>query len=540
MTREQQQAIAIAEAKMRMAQSEAGQSQVQQAQVASQASNYRPPVVGMAGVSVPVQISPGMVKEFLASTALEGGGAAVGQMVGAAGGPAAPVTVPIGGAVGGSLGYVANQFRKGESPTLGGIASAATLGAVPGGSLAGAPAKTVAKEALKQVAAAEVAAAAKTLLDEKRLPTVSEAGLVAATAALGTAAARGVDTSSRVSKAELAKINNAVEDETIKIAQNAGYRIIPSRVKNSKVAAALEYLGGKDATAAEMAITNANVTLGLIRKELGLDPKEVIDLDSIARVKAQAGFVYEKAANISPSAKSAVEDYKRFKEYANSYWHDANSPMAGNRADSRIKAKEYDAKADAEWAKIEAEARRVGMATGHAGVPEIMNELTQAKRLYAKASLVEQAFNEGSGKISADIISKAAKNRGQLLDGELEVIHRVASAFPQTMGETERKAGAGIVFNRLTTLAAIGATGYYTNVPTAAALTGLAAITPSAARSALMSDMGQKMLTTRFYDPAIKQDLAAKVVQMGSSMQGQPQTQPKAATLEELQRIRGY
>lgn len=535
MTQEQEQILIRARARARAsgAQPEPVQ-QVQQAPAPiAQPTMPQRPVIGMAGVTVPVQISPQAVKEFAATTALEGGGAAVGQLAGAAGGPLAPATVPIGGAIGGGLGYVANQFRKGEPVTMGGLASAAVLGAVPGGPLAKAPAKAVAVEAAKQVAAAEVAAASQTLLDEGRLPSVSEAAAVAATAALGTAAAKGIDTSARMTRAQKAKINNAVEDETIKIAQAAGFKILPSRVKSSKVAAALEYLAGKEATASEMALINANVTLGLIRKELGLDPKEVIDLAAIESVKKRAGDVYQKAKNISTTAANAVENYKKYKEYANSYWHDANSPLNGNRTDSRIKAEEWDAKADAEWAVIEAQAKG-------AGVPEVMAELTEAKKLYAKASLVEQAFNEGSGKVSAEIISAAAKNRGKLLDGELEVIHRVARTFPQTMGNVERKSSAGVVFNRLTSLAAIGATGYYANVPSAAVLTGLMVAAPRASREALLSEAGQKLLTTRYYNPALKQDLAAKAAQVGFSSQGQPVTQPRAATLEQLQQIRGF
>lgn len=502
MTLAQQQAIAIADAELAAREKRSAAS--------------RPARLGaegglMAGMVPGAKQAGGVIADVVA----EGGLGAAGQVAGLAAGPLAPVAVPVLGAVGGSAGNAIAQMRQiaageREKFSVGDNIAAAALAAIPGESLVGAGGKQIARAVGKNVLGGEAALTAQTVLNEGRTPSAQEMAFQAGASGLGVGLGKALDKGVTLSKEAKRAIQNSVADESIALFQKAGYKLDPSKIKPGTVASALEYLGGKQATAAEFAQHNANVTLALAKKALGLDVKDVLNIPAIEGVKKEAYKAYEAVNNVSPRARMALEKYKEANELAHAYHMDAKSPMPGNRYQSKKDAEEWSSKAEIYWKLIENEANR-------AGKPELVTGLQEAKKRVAKANVVLEAFNEGNGKVSADIIARARENRGALLDGELSIIHKFAQSglSPGTSDEVQKQ--GGVIFNRLTTLAAVGATAHYGGVPTAIALAGTALAAPPLARSALSSPSFNRMLTTRNYTPVMGQDLMSLVAQKAAS-----------------------
>ena len=485
-----------------------------------------------------------MIGQMATEAGAEAAGAAIGQSVGA---PFAPATlgasVPVGGAIGATAGYLAGKAMTGQSPTIGEAAAAAITGAIPGATQAKMAARTGAN-AVARIAAKEAlinvgAAATQTALDRGELPSAEQviigAGGGAAGALASPAVSRFLTENKPLTKAIKKDIDTAVQQETTRLATERGIKILPSSVKSNQVVGALEFLAGPSDTVREYAHKNAAVTLALVRKELGMPVDAVIDIPAIKAVKAEAGAAYDEAAKVSPRAATALEEFKKNRDFAQSYYLSANQLTAKQRTEALEQAKSYQSKADAYWKVIAKEADASGK-KGPGG-ERFIDYLEAQKKRYAKAAIVEEAFGEGSGVVAADIISKARENGGKLLDGELQVIHRLAQAFPREMADPAGKSLPSVSFNRLVTLGAAsgavagGATGYL-DPATAATIAAFAASAPRVARSALSSDAIQKNYLNRSFvqnlPPDFTANLTDKYIKSASRTQKQEEPAPAA------------
>ena len=486
--------------------------------------------------------------ETISQMGIEGGSEAVGATLGQAiGAPLVPFTfgasVPVGGAMGATAGYFAGKAMTGNRPTAGEAAAAAVTGAIPGATQAkmavkagtSAVARAAAREALINVGAA----ATQTAIDRGELPSAEQVVIGAGGGATGSlvspAVSRFITDNQPLTKAMQKDIDTAVQQETTRLATERGIKILPSSVKANQVVGALEFLAGPSDTVREYAHKNAAVTLALVRKELGMPVDAVIDIPAIKAVKAEAGAAYDEAAKVSPRAATALEEFKKNRDYAQSYYLSANQLTAKQRTEALEQAKAYQAKADAYWNVIAKEADASGK-KGPNG-ERFIEYLEAQKKRYAKAAIVEEAFGEGSGVVAANIISKARENGGKLLDGELQVIHRLAQAFPREMADPAGKSLPSISFNRLVTLGAAsgavagGATGYL-DPATAATIAAFAASAPRVARSALSSDAIQNNYLNRSFvmnlPPDFTANLTDKYIKSASRTQKQEETAPAA------------
>jgi hypothetical protein len=508
------------------------QQPMAEAQQAGRATNIR---------FLPKEQSVGqMIGQMATEAGAEAAGAAIGQSVGA---PFAPATlgasVPVGGAIGATAGYLAGKAMTGQSPTIGEAAAAAITGAIPGATQAKMAARTGAN-AVARIAAKEAlinvgAAATQTALDRGELPSAEQviigAGGGAAGALASPAVSRFLTENKPLTKAIKKDIDTAVQQETTRLATERGIKILPSSVKSNQVVGALEFLAGPSDTVREYAHKNAAVTLALVRKELGMPVDAVIDIPAIKAVKAEAGAAYDEAAKVSPRAATALEEFKKNRDFAQSYFLSANQLTAKQRTEALEQAKAYQAKADAYWKVIAKEADASGK-KGPGG-ERFIDYLEAQKKRYAKAAIVEEAFGEGSGVVAANIISKARENGGKLLDGELQVIHRLAQAFPREMADPAGKSLPSVSFNRLVTLGAAsgavagGATGYL-DPATAATIAAFAASAPRVARSALSSDAIQKNYLNRSFVQNLPPDFTANLTDkyIKSASRTQKQEEP--------------
>lgn len=512
------------------------QQPTSQAQQAERATNVR---------FLPKEQGVGQAIGQMATEAgAEAAGAAIGQSVGA---PFAPATfgasIPVGGAIGATAGYLAGKAMTGQSPTVGEAAAAAITGAIPGATqakmAARAGANAIARAAAKEALINVGAAATQTAIDRGELPSAEQVIIGAGGGAAGSlaspAVSRFLTENKPLTKAIKKDIDTAVQQETTRLATERGIKILPSSVKSNQVVGALEFLAGPSDTVREYAHKNAAVTLALVRKELGMPVDAVIDIPAIKAVKAEAGAAYDEAAKVSPRAATALEEFKKNRDYAQSYYLSANQLTAKQRTEALEQAKAYQAKADAYWKVIAKEADASGK-KGPGG-ERFIDYLEAQKKRYAKAAIVEEAFGEGSGVVAANIISKARENGGKLLDGELQVIHRLAQAFPREMADPAGKSLPSVSFNRLVTLGAAsgavagGATGYL-DPATAATIAAFAASAPRVARSALSSDAIQKNYLNRSFAQNLPPDFTAnltdKYIKSASRTQKQEETAPAA------------
>lgn len=475
------------------------------------------------GPSMP-NITPDMAKRALgtgADIALEGGGAAAGQAIGATPFLSVPtfgLSVPAGGAIGGALGNALAQTRQimsgeREDYSMGQLGGAAVSGLIPGASLAGASGRKVATEGGKQVIANLGAVLAENTI-EGRDTTALQAGSAIAGAALGTKMARSADAGNVISDRMRKQIENAERRKTLQAAQAAGYKVLPSATEETgKINAAIEYIAGKAQTVDELQKQNALVTNALVRRAIGMDPNEVINLDTLGAIRKKAGEVYADVEKVSPRAKSALVKFKEARDNANSFFRENDRQ---GTAESLRKAREWDNKAKQYQKVIDKELKGT----------DLYERFQRARETIAKVHVIEDAFEVGPGIVRADIISKRRKQGRYPTTDELKIIDRFAEAFPRSAKNTP-ESGASIVAHPLMIGSAGAAVGGVTRSPeaAAAAMTGML-FAPTLAKQLLVSDIYQKMATAPRYESMLEQDAIARFLQYSGSAYGREATRP--------------
>lgn len=466
----------------------------------------------------------------IADIGMEAGGGLIGQAVGAAGGPAAPVTIPLGGFIGGFSGNVIGQLRQqfnGEKQdfSLGEAIAAGVLSSIPGEPLVAATAKTLSKVAAKNVVANVTAKSIQEGIDNNRMITPTEAVISTTTGFMGAYAGKALDTGKSVIAATRKKISDEVENQTLKIVTDAGYMINPAVLKSSRVVSALEYLGGKQLTDNEFARLNADVTVDLAKKAIGISPTQALNQVNIDSIKTVANEAYTAVEAVSPRAKAALLAYRKAQENANASFRAADSNLSSRPVQLKEEAQAYLEQAERYWKTLVAEANKKRIKNGvSVSNAALIPKLEEAKKLLSKVHVVETAFNADSGKISAQTLARATEARGTTLTEELEIIKKMAKTFPNSVKDTESMHQGGLLFNRLTMLAALSITGrhYAGNagmiLPAVAGISAIAV--PPASRAILTNPTMNRLLSQRSYEAVMPQDIGSMFVQKGINLSG--------------------
>lgn len=464
---------------------------------------------------------------------LEGGGAALGQTIGAFGGPLDPVTIPLGGAIGGMAGnYIGQQRRMamGQQPQgfrLGQFLGAGVTGGIPGGPLFGAARPTLAREAAKYAIGGLTAKAVETTVDDKRIMTPAEAmqaaALGAAAPIVGSAFDKGVDAARIVTK----QIQNSVRDATLAAARQAGYVIPASRVNPGPINNLLESFAGKAATLQEAAVRNQEITNALARKAVGLPVSAPITESALAQVRQQAAAPYREIESLARQAESDLDALKKSRFTAADPHElavqmadpatvkEASSLAIKAGADvNALKKARFDATSNYQFYsrsgdpkaldtarkaeslandledKIESSARELGK-------PELADELKAARVKIAKAYEVEKALNLGDANVSAPILGRSI-DKGTPLTGELKTIAKFQQAAPSVMREGASVPASGVSKMRMFSAMGLGGAGYGMLGPKGM----MAAAIPlmeGPVRSGILSRAGQAVLAKPAY-----------------------------------------
>lgn len=277
---------------------------------------------------------------------------------------------------------------------------------------------------------------------------------------------------------------NPVRDQTFREGQAAGYKVPPTAVEPSFLNERLESLAGKAAVKQDATARNQAVTDALIAQELGLPKGTPLTESTLKQVREEAAQPYKDIANLSPTAKDALEELKKARFESREQWnyyHKSGNPDAGT------KARQADADVMLYDQVIAHEAQQ-------AGRPELVKALADSRRTIAKTYEVERSLNVGDGSASAPIIGRSIDQSGVAgKSGNLAVIGKFQQAFPQFMGEGARTPAAGVSGTDAAMSAGLGLGGYGAAGPVGILAAGMPLVR-GPARTLALSDWYQRRL----------------------------------------------
>lgn len=371
----------------------------------------------------------------LAGTAADIGLPALAATAGQAVGAVPVLSVPTFGlsvpALGGTFGtaaYVANELAQGRSPTMGGATSAFISSAFPGGQVAGAGAKALVKEGVKQTAAALTASQAEKAIEKGEIISPEEAIATGIGTAIGVKAASKVGKKGVEAERELAR-QYATRDDTLRFARALGYTLDTVQSNANSLTKGVERLaGGQAAVQREAARKNQLVTNSIIRSEIGLPPDAELNDMVLAIRKFDVSEPYRELEKLSPVAKSAMERLSTLRRDAADYWRDYS---INGRVETRKTAEALQKKAEVIENSLDKLATKYGS-------PTLVDEMRAARKQLAKIHVIESALNPKAQNVDAIVIGKIQdKNPDYLTDG-LKAIADIANIQAAVMKEFTR------------------------------------------------------------------------------------------------------
>lgn len=398
---------------------------------------------------------------------IEAGGPAAGQAIGAMTGPAAPVMVPTLGAVGGMVGDAVVQARGDQPFSAGRMVGAAIQGAIPGANLAGAEARTVAREAGKYAAGSLAAKTAETEIDRGELPTMQEGAMAAGTAALGAQAAKIL---SKVPARTEGELMYAARDSALKSLRNEGVVVPPHEI--ARGSDMLSSIAGKSALSQEAAKRNQFVWQRLAREQVGLSKKALpISVSELNVVRDAAGEPYRQIQKISEDAQNQLDEIG--KTMLSSDPHDLavtlNSPQtkavldplvlqAGAQVEALKKARvaaqraydSFKAGNPAGYEQWQAQKeladnleQQIEKAASSVGDGSLLKRLQTSRKKIAQTYSIEDALNPSTGLVDPKSFGRQLVN-GEPLTDNLKKIADFQLAFNREAVESTRVPTPGV------------------------------------------------------------------------------------------------
>jgi hypothetical protein len=489
---------------------------------------------------------------LLADIAMEGGGAAAGQAIGALPVLSVPtfgLSVPAGGAIGGLAGNIGSQVRRIKADEQDGFRVGEALGsiltgAIPGASAGASGTRAMLREGGKQAAGGVLARTLETGVDEGRLPSGAELAMVSTLPAVGGALAQRAESKA----ATRAGTKGATERATLEAARKAGYKVPPSDLRPGIVTDSLSSFGGKAALAQQATIGNQEITNRLAKRILNVPESTDITPEVLSGIRKDAAKPYqelEEIANKAASEKSTLEmtttggsahetealraipevaeklkslrtqagaDIRAWREALqrrNDFYEDYRKNKTVAALDS---ARENEALAETLAERIETAAAEIGR-------PELAAQIVEGRKRIAQTWDIERALNESNADVIATELGKAAR-RGAPLSGELKTIADFDRAFGQRLTREAAKVPAPGVSALNPVGAALAASAGSAAAGPVGALAGLYPLLRQPVRSLLLSEPYQNFATripsTGILSPQQRAILARTLIQEGA------------------------
>lgn len=458
--------------------------------------------------------------------------AASGQSLGAMTGPLAPIAVPALGALGAGAGEVMNMIRQGDPIQGGRIVKSMAIGSVP---IAG-PASLISREAFKNLTASEIGEIARTLIDEKRLPTIGEqaeqipGAVLGATIGVKTAKAQALRATREMTDKMVAE---AGRNQTVKDMVANGYKVDPGLANRATIASELggaAEAGGGTQLQRAASLQNQNKTNLDIRRDIGLPdgmtdksgkftPLPLTNEVLLAHEKNLAKPHQDIRAMSHDFAKD-LDSISNLRAEKNAAWFQYRNPANPKSLTAELRDKALGLDRDVRAAETALEDK-----LNDIGRSDLMLDYRAARRLISKTEVARNALKGNdfdAGQIAAQY-DKGMRN----LDGALERVALYYEVMPQVMMHRPSIKGLGPVGftpSMLMTsaagagLAAAGAGTMGASTPAQAATAFLgAAAAPAAARRFMLSPFYQQSVMTERQAPAFGANLLRFAGQSGLS-----------------------
>ena len=511
--------------------------------------------------------------------ALQGGGATVGAMLGAATGPAAPVMVPLLAGLGSAGGDYLAQGRRilqdeQDKVHPGELAAAGIVGAIPGGSLSGTSTASRAleefglskagssliTEGAKQGFGGLAAETTRSVIDDDQLPTIRNAAWSAILPALfGSVSEHVQQTNPEIMAARAAAEGKIASKAAIlQAGQDAGMVVEPSQVNPSMANKAIESLAGGPSIRQAATHINQDVADDVARRVLSPTNPDVdltSDLAKAVRQQAyQAGYAPVAAAGTIPTDAqfhAALDGITaKYQGAARSFPGATNPEVEAlvkgvdvNKFDAgdaismvqilRNKASDafqqgntgvaQAARGAAKAIEDQIERHLTNQAGEGYGASQTLQDFRDARTLMAQSHDIEDAIREGGGSVIPSVLARKAQNQAPFT-GPLKTIADFANNFPSMTREgaktpvpgTTVTGNAGRVV--MGTLLG-GATATTTHSPVAATLAAAAGVLlPSVrglVRSMVLSKPYQRIMAKFPVNVEANPDLGSLIIRQG-------------------------
>jgi hypothetical protein len=450
---EQQQAIAIAQAKMRMAQAkpEQGNMYTQGAEdiqyspegIPLNISSYGSAPTGAtksaqqaltSAVGLPLNIATGVAK------APAGIGQALSKLVNSNAGD-----VPV---------NMINQIEKGTQAQMGGVGQTVSQA----GSMAGQAAPFLAGTApvgqipsfaqkigtgLKAGVLSGLSTPEETGLNQQDFMQAKGQNMAIQGGIGGAFPVLGAGASKLAEAVRGTKLSPQMQ-EAVANSRQVGYTVPPTQAGGGVLNRMLEGMAGKASTLQEASVRNQEITNKLATKSLGLPEDTVLTPEILGSIRDEAGIAYEalktlpkKAAVLADSTMNRaavseinpakmVEDLKIARKDAEGYY---NAYSRSAHPEDLAKAKTFKSKATKLENDLENYAKDMGK-------EDLVPALRNARQLIAKTYTVENAMNKTTGTIDAKEFAKRLQ-KNKPMSEELQKIGEFAQAFPKAAQKPE-------------------------------------------------------------------------------------------------------
>lgn len=370
------------------------------------------------------------------------------------------------------------------------------------------------------------------------------AGLMAAPVginAIGSAKAK-------LAATDLRKQQNAVRDQTISQARDAGYVLSPSETNPSTVNQTLEGVAGKLSTRQLASQDNQELSNSLARNDIGVANNVPLSRGLMQQVRRDAydsgykpvegagtvrpGRLYRQAlddittkytgaANSFPAA--VTDEVKRMVDSLRVAKFDSGDAVKMTQIlrDDASKSFSSGDKALGQAQRAASNAIEDQIERGLSGQGQngatLLENFREARKTMAKTHTIEKTLHEGSGNVIASKLA-AELRKGKPLSGGLELIARTADTFPKNMQSPETMGAVpGISPLDVFSGAGMGIAGAAaTGSPYGALAAALPAVRP-VMRSALLSGPYQKLMG----QPTYKNSMMARLLAQGSQQNPQ-------------------
>lgn len=355
-------------------------------------------------------------------------------------------------------------------------------------------------------------------------------------------AARGINAAQqRVAANQLRQQQNAVRDQTVSDARQAGYVLSPSEVNPSMLNRAVEGVAGKLSTRQLASARNQEVTNRLVRQDLGVPDDVPLTPELMGQIRREAyqvGYApVEAAGTIRPGAAFKRDLNNLALKYSGAArsFPGAVGDEVKNLVES-LKVRQFDASDGVKMAQILRDQSSKSYAAGDKGLGQaqrsaataiedqiergltgmgqqggqMLDAFREARRQMAKTHTVEAALNPATGNVQAQKLASELR-KGKPLTGGIRSAASAASAFPKNFQSTETMGAIpGISPLDVISGAGLGTLGAIGGGPGGALLGALPAVRPLA-RGAALSPGYQE----RFANPDYSNSLRTRAMAAG-------------------------